>query len=92
MNILANRIPRNRLIPNHLPLNHLLCKFSLWPPHNNPLTPPSAAKGGWQGEGVKKKRINGERMTSNSRDRAVSPQAFTGAKTVCVVFPQGKPL
>jgi hypothetical protein len=27
-----------------------------------------------------------------SNDSAVSPQVFTGAKIVCVVFPQEKPL
>jgi hypothetical protein len=51
MNILANRSPRNRMIPNHLLLNHLLCKFSLWPPHNNPLKHQSTAKGDGRGRG-----------------------------------------
>jgi hypothetical protein len=51
INLLTSRSQRNRLIPNRLLLNHPLCKFSLWPPHNNQLTHQSTAKGDGRGRG-----------------------------------------
>jgi hypothetical protein len=65
INLLASHSPRNRLISNRLLLNHLLCKFSLWPPHNNPLTHPSTAKGMAGGGGwMNKQRTKGDQGSS----------------------------
>jgi hypothetical protein len=76
MNILANRSQRNRMIPNHLLINHLLCKFSLWPPHNNPLTtnltPRGMAGGGGEQTATKRRTIHEIRLNRSSANNAPS--------------------
>ena len=75
---MTSRNQHNRLIPNRLHLNRLLCELSLWPPHNNQLTPPSTARGGWQGGGERTK-------SDQTENKQQSPPALVRSK-ICGSF------